>query len=174
MRTTTILTVALTLALFTGCSTGIKRTDYKIAGNREEKDLSQCAVAVKFNARYRPEDVEMLGSVKGYDTGFSVHCDEAYVLELFCKEACMLGADLVNITEEKQPDYWSSCYRAKAEFVRFKDRDRVKSLYSDVAYTPQFVIQRSLQSKQRNQEAIRAGVMGGLVGGLISGAVTGR
>jgi hypothetical protein len=41
----------------------------------------------------------------------------------------------VNITEEKQPNIWTStCYRARAQFIRLKDREKVKDLVSDARF----------------------------------------
>ena len=87
-------------------------------------------------------------------------------MDIFCKEACALGADLVNVTDEKQPDFWSTCYRAKAEFLHFKDREEAKVLLSDAKYAPDLIIDRSEKSKRRAREIIAASVMGGLLGGL--------
>ena len=39
-----------------------------------------------------------------------------------------LGADVINITDERLPDILSTCYRAKAEFIRLKDRQEVEGL----------------------------------------------
>jgi len=56
------------------------------------------------------------------------------VLNQFRQEACALGADLINITDESRFDILSTCYRAKAEFLRFKDKEKVKCLASDPIY----------------------------------------
>jgi hypothetical protein len=114
----------------------------------------------------------VLGSIQAYDTGFSTYCDEAYILEIFCEDACTLGADVINITEEHQPDMVSSCYRARAQFLRFKDREKAKGLLSDAKYAPELVIERSLQSKVRAREVISTMVFSGPLAGLIVASAT--
>jgi hypothetical protein len=122
---------------------------------------------------YNTNDVEILGSIHDYDTGFSTDCDEAAILDIFCREGSMLRADLINITEEKQPNPWTStCYRAKAEFLRFKDREKAKVLVSDAKYAPDLIIERSAAAGKRNREVIAAGVFGGLLGAIIVSEAT--
>ena len=48
----------------------------------------------------------------------------------------MLGADVVNIVEEKKPDFLNSCYRVKAEFLKFNDAEFISSLQSDIYLIP--------------------------------------
>jgi hypothetical protein len=118
-------------------------------------------------------EVVVLGTIHDYDTGFSIQCDEAYVLDIFCREGSMLGADIININEEKQPSVWtSSCYRAKAEFLRFKDREKAKDLVSDAKYAPEAIIERSAKYSKRSQEVIAGAVFGGLLGAIIVSAAT--
>src|SRR5205814_6958379 len=110
-------------------------------------------------------DVERLGSIRGHDTGLSTDCDEAAILDIFCREGSMLGADLINITEEKQPNPWTStCYRARAEFLRFRDREKAKGLVSDAKYAPTLIVERSAATGKRNREVISGAVFGGLLG----------
>jgi hypothetical protein len=170
----TILTIVLCTAtiLISGCAAGITRTGYRLPKNQNASNLQRCPIAIQSNAKYDNTNVVVLGRIDAYDTGFSTDCDEAYVLDIFCKEACALGADLVNVTEEKQPDFWSTCYRANAEFLRFKDREQAKVLLSDAKYAPDLIIDRSEKSKKRAREIIAASVMGGLLGGLVVSAVT--
>ena len=123
---------------------------------------------MKNNAVFNREDIEVLGTIKAYDTGFSVNCDEEEVLSRLIEEACSVGADIVNITEEKQPNWWSSCYRAKAELIRLRDREKLSTLKSDSRYAPRNVAERSRESRERIQEAVGAGIMGGILGGLMS------
>ena len=78
----------------------------------------------------KPDDGEILSG----DSGFSLDCSRGYVLNIFQKEACALEADLINITYERDIDLWSSCYRAKAQFLRFKNREKAKNLASTELY----------------------------------------
>lgn len=48
----------------------------------------------------------------------------------------MLGANVVNIIEEKRPDFLNPCYRVKAEFLKFNDAEFISSLQSDIHLVP--------------------------------------
>lgn len=121
------------LIMFIGCSSTMTRYGYspqRLPINADTK----CNIPIKRNFSYEKNEVEILGSIKAGDSGFSVKCGEAYVLNQFQREACALGADLVNIINESRFDLLSTCYRAKAEFLRFKDREKVRNLASDPIY----------------------------------------
>jgi hypothetical protein len=167
MKTTLMLLLCSAAILVSGCAAGITRTGYQLPKNQSAKDLERCPIAIQCNAKYDSNNVVVLGSILEYDTGFSTYCDEAYVLDIFCKEGCMLGADIINITEENQPDLWSTCYRAKAEFLRFKDREKAEGLLSDAKYAPNLIIERSVKSNKRTKEVITASVLGGALGAII-------
>jgi outer membrane lipoprotein SlyB len=170
----TLMMVLCCAALFvSGCAAGISRTGYQLPTTQITKDLPRRPIVIQCNVHYNTNDVEILGSIHDYDTGFSTDCDEAAILDIFCREGSMLGADLINITEEKQPSIWTStCYRAKAEFLRFKDREKVKGLVSDAKYAPDLIIKRSVAAGKRNREVIAGAVFGGILGAIIVSAVT--
>ena len=120
--------------LLAGCAAGITRTGYKPTPNQSPGGTPGRPIAIQSHAIYNSDDVVVLGSIHVYDTGFSTACDEADVLGIFLKDASALDADLIDITEEKEPDFLSSCYRARATFLHFKDREKAKSLVSDAKY----------------------------------------
>lgn len=167
MKLALIMVLGGVAILLSGCAVGITRTGYRLPANVNSKNLQRCRIAIQYHAKYDTNDVVVLGSIDAYDTGFSTDCDEAYVLDIFCREACSLGADLVDITEEKEPDMWSSCYRAKAKFLRFKDREKAKGLVSDAKYAPNLIIERSVKSHKRTRDVIAASVLGGPLAGLV-------
>ena len=172
MKISLIMALCSAAIFVSGCAAGIIRTGYQLPKEQDTNNAVGRIIAVQRNATFDTNDVVILGFIHSYDTGFSLDCDEAYSLDIFCQEGRILGADLVNITEEKHPDWFSSCYRARAEFVRFKDREKVKSLYSDPYYAPAPIIDRSVQSGKRNRETIAAAVLGGILGALIVWDIT--
>ena len=123
-----------TIILLAGCSSAIKRYGYDLQDMPNKDKYSNCIIPIKKDFQYNKDEVEILGSIKAGDTLFSVQCGEVYVLNIFQEEACALGADLINITFERRMDIWSSCYRATAEFLRLKDKEKVKNLVSDPVY----------------------------------------
>ena len=164
------LLMVITTTMF-GCSPGIKRYGYSLQ-DVGDVDTSSCSIAIKRNFNYSENEVEILGEIKAYDTGFSTECSEAYILSCFCKEGCGLGSDIVNIVDETLPDFfWSTCYRAKAEFIRLKDRQKAKLVVSDPCYHWELVVERSIETERRTRQAMsdarNAGILGGIMGAII-------
>lgn len=143
-----------------GCAAGIARYGYTLA---DLKSLPvECKIAIKQNMNWDANAVEIRGKVKVYDTQFSLKCSEEYVFALLTKEGCALGADVINITEEKYPDFWSTCYQVKAEFIMMKNRQLAEGLTSDAKYDHDKIRQRSKETEKRNAAAM--GAIGGAVG----------
>ena len=159
--------------LLSGCAAGISRTGYQLPAGQTSKNLPKRPIAIRYQWKYDTNDVIVLGTIHDYDTGFSTDCDEVAILDIFCREGSSLGADIINITEEKQPSVWtSSCYRATAQFLRFKDREKATNLVSDARYAPELIIDRSAKYSKRNREVLVGAVAGGLLGFIIVAAVT--
>jgi outer membrane lipoprotein SlyB len=173
MKTQVMMAVCLASLLVSGCAAGISRTGYKLPPGQTSKDLPLRPIAIQYNAKYDTNDVVVLGSIHDYDTSVSTHCDEAFILDIFCREGGMLGADLINITEEHQPDFWSTCYRAKATFLKFKDREKAKSYVSDAKYSPEEITKRVTAANKRTEGIIIGAAVGGALGGAIGGAMAG-
>lgn len=154
--------------LVSGCAAGISRTGYRLPAGQTAQNTPRRPIAIRYQWQYSTNDMEVLGSIHAYDTGFSTDCDEAAVLDIFCEEGNMLGADIINITEEHQPNPWTStCYRARATFLRYKDRDKAINLVSDPKYAPNLIIQRSIATAKRTREVITGEVLGGLLGAIV-------
>lgn len=146
-----------------GCSAGVSRQGYTLS---KECVPSNCSVLVLGYEAFNETRMERLGSIEMYDTGFSIWCDEEYVLNRMKNEACALGADIVNITDEKYPDFWSSCYRAKADFIRLKNKEEANFVKADPHYDMVKIRERSQQTWRILQDGISAGVIGGVVGAM--------
>lgn len=173
MKPTLAMVLCGAVALLSGCAVGIERTGYKLPAGQTSSNLPRRPIAIQCDVHYNTNDVVVLGSIHAYDTGLSIDCDEAAVLDTFCREANMLGADVVDITEEKQPSVWTStCYRAKAEFLRFKDREKARNLVSDAKYAPELIVERSAKFSKRSREVIAGAVFGGLLGAIVVSAAT--
>lgn len=73
-----------------------------------------------------PENVKKIGEAKYGDSGFSTECDFNTNLINARKLARANGANIVKVTEKKEPNIWgSSCYRIKVDFY-FYDGDVTK------------------------------------------------
>ena len=173
MKTLIFLVLCGATILVSGCAPGITRTGYQLPASQTTRDLPRRPIAIQCDVHYNTNDVIVLGSIHAYDTGLSVDCDEAAILDIFCREGNMLGADVIDITEEHQPNpLTSTCYRARATFLRFNDREKARNLVSDAKYAPNLIIERSAKFSKRNQEVIAGSVLGGLLGALIVTAST--
>jgi len=171
IRVLAVLGIAAVLA--SGCAAGISRTGYRVPAGQTAKNMPRRPIAIRYQMAYSTNDMEVLGSIHAYDTGLSTDCDEAAVLDIFCREGNMVGADIINITEEHQPNPWTStCYRARATFLRYKDRDNAKDLISDPKYAPNLIIERSIASGKRTREVITGMVVGGVLGWIVVAGAT--
>ncbi len=80
--------------MLAGCATGLQRTGYALSQVQQAAANARCRIAIRANAQFDTNAVEVLGKIRADEAGLSVDCDEAYVLDLFCKEACALEPTL--------------------------------------------------------------------------------
>ncbi len=124
----------LTLALVaSGCAASVSRIGYEpppprtsVSGLAESVQpnglANACPVLITADTNaIASVSAEPLGRIRYRDSGFSTRCDEAAALRLFQSDACALGANVVLITAERGPDFWSTCYRAEAHFYVVPD-----------------------------------------------------
>ncbi|MDR3456671.1 MAG: hypothetical protein P4N60_04450 [Verrucomicrobiae bacterium] len=167
------LLLGVAVILLSGCAAGITRTGYQLPPGKVSKDLPLEAVPIQANVQYSTNEVDVLGSIHAYDNGFSTDCDEATIIETFSREGHMLGADLIDITEETPPNpLTSTCYRARATFLRYKDREKAKGLVSDPQYAPGLIIERSTAATHRNNVVLGAALAGGVPGLIVADVAT--
>ncbi len=93
----------------------------------------------------------MLGRVKIKDTGLSKNCEESDVLKNLRREACAVGADIINIVAEKRADVLSTCYRVNAELLKSKDSQYTEGLQSGYEYKSKNVDSRVREDKKRKR-----------------------
>jgi len=163
-----LLGIFAIVLLLSGCAAGIKRYGYDLKLLEGAESMPRQPVAIQFQADYGEDEVEVLGRIRSYETGFAVKCDEGYVLDIFCTEARALGADVVNIVSEKHPNFWVTCYRAEAEFLRFNDRAKAQGLESDPQYAPELVAKRSKKTKDTMRASTAMSIVTGAVVGIMA------
>ena len=132
-RSLMIFSLLFILSL-TGCASKITRYGYSLQELPDKDKYLGCIMPIKKDFIYNKDEVEILGEILAGDSGVSLDCGKGHVLNLFRQEACALKADLINISYERDIDIWSSCYRAKAQFLRFRDREKAKNLENDAGY----------------------------------------
>ena len=76
-----------------------------------------CQATVYTPETNKPDDYEILATVKFGEAGLSLSCDEKSIKEAMRVEACKVGANGIIIVKEKWPSLVSDCYRATADLV---------------------------------------------------------
>jgi len=158
----TRIAVLISLLFFTiSCAPKIVRHGYEFDLNQN----NNCNIAIIQNKEFTADEAEVVSKIEIDDTGFTVNCDELEIINILKAEGCTMNADFINITEEKRPDFWSTCYRASAEFVRLKENDNNKPVISDAKYQETEINKRMFND--RAGRVIRMGVS--VVIGLVIG-----
>ncbi len=106
--------ILLFLFLFSACSpkvnTQITKTYPTLSYNEEVKVFGLKTVI--------PSNIEVIGSIKIGDTGFTLNCNYQTVLENAKIEARKIGGNAIKITDHSFPDLLSSCHRIKANILK--------------------------------------------------------
>jgi len=153
--------------LLCGCAVGVLRHGYVLDPALEGKS---CNVAIKRDFKFADLEMKVLGNIEVYDNLLSVDCDERAVFDTVIADACALRADVINVTGEKQPDYfWTMCYRVNAQFLRLADPEQAIQIESDPHYEMAAIQQRASISTQRAGQAYAIGMVGMILGSLIAG-----
>lgn len=166
MKRVALACTAACLVASTGCQLGITRIGYTVA--ETQSAAQSCQVRFRLKARFDELEVTKLGTIVVHDHNLSSQeCDIATVLGMLRRDACYLGADVVNITEEKQPDYvWSICYRATADFLRMNDPKKAEGMQSDPRYDWAKIEREGAIARQKGKNAYWKALGVGLIGGL--------
>ncbi len=123
------LTAFLLTTLF-NCTHQIVRTDYTPDNTREANCLTNIVKYKQINE----SDGDKVGSVKLEDSGFSMSCSEEDAYNILKKEACLSGANVINITSEKSPHPFSTCYFVEADLFVLTDMALKKVFQSNTVY----------------------------------------
>ncbi len=65
-----------------------------------------------------PTMAQHIGNVQVKSTGFTIFCDFHTVIYHAHMEARKAGAQILKITNYKQPDIWNTCHRIEADLYR--------------------------------------------------------
>ena len=149
--------------LFSNCTHRIVRTGYDIS----KSDYRYCNIAIRKEIPVADTTMFKIGEIRLGETGFAVACSEQHAIDILRSEACALNADVIFITEENRPDLWSSCYRCKAVFYKYKNREQDQLIQSDEVYRNASIEQRVSRDRKRNTAIIVGSVISGLLIGLL-------
>lgn len=154
-----VLYLLISVLLLSGCSHRIVRTGYKA----RKSDYRTCDVVITKDTSAVDLQAAKLGEIRLGESGFSVACSEKHAIDILKGEACAINADLIVITDEKRPDFWSSCYRCSADFYRLDNSYHETNFESDEDFASQEVRKRVSKDRSRNASlAIGSAVVGAL------------
>ena len=101
-----------------GCASN---TQLNVYSQPEGSKPIGCDLEVYRDPGFIKKSFDIIASISVDDTGFTVNCGLEKTMKTIRDNACEVGADAVLITNEKSPDIWSTCYRADAAMLVFKD-----------------------------------------------------
>jgi hypothetical protein len=148
-----------------GCTHTIRRNGYTI----DKKSNGDCIVEFERGTPVDSTKEKVIGKVKVGDSGFSFACGEDDAIEIFKKEACGAGANIVNIINEKRPDFLSTCYRAEALLIIRTTSDTINNEDNNLRYRTDND-STSLHLRVERDHKRTAGIMiGSIIAGLLAG-----
>lgn len=103
------------LIAFIGCGTTGSYIKLKSTTTPKNQD---CEQTFYMPGQEIKENTEIIGYYSVQETGFSVICSWEAVLEKNRAKSCEVGADIIQFTEVDTPSIRSTCYRAKANFLK--------------------------------------------------------
>lgn len=119
-----IVGIFLLLMIF-ACSPKIKsnftNTDYDELTDKTE-------IIVLRTLESLPQDSEPIGDIKIGDSGFFTDCIYATVMKNTKELARKSGANIIKLTETREPDLASTWYRIKAKLFRNLDAENLAAL----------------------------------------------
>ena len=94
-------------------------------------------------------------------------------MSILRREACRIGADVIVLTDIRQPDISSSCYRVTADFVQLEETEQIseeestveKRTAPDEEYYSEQAVNKRVRQRKGMQECL--GIMGGVLGFII-------
>ena len=70
------------------------------------------------------EPFDVIGTLSLGESGFTSRCDYTQMLKMNRLKACAAGADAIQFLVVDPPSIMSTCYRSRANFIRFKSEPR--------------------------------------------------
>ena len=151
--------------MFVGCKYQIVRYGYE----RSKNNTKLCDVIIVKQKIISDSAATKIGEIKLGNTGFTADCSEEKAITIIRQEACGINADFVNIYEENVPYYTNDCYKCRADFYVYKNKNnKIFSTNDDVAHVNQNVIIKEVRVKKTSVVAmIASGILGFVIGALI-------
>ncbi len=163
--------IAASQSLALGCAPVVTRSGYTAA---DVKADAQCNVRFEYRSQLTAEEAREIGRIRVGDSGFSRHCSESEVRQIVRRDACGVGADIVDIQDEKAPSMMATCYHVDARLLALRAGSNVSS---PLASTPQLGGSadslRTKRAKANSRAFVRNAIIIGVVVGVAAGVAAG-
>ncbi len=113
-----MLIISSLLALLTAaCATQV---DYVANSSGKSPRPDNCDIEVYLPGTSIARSYDIIGSVLIGDSGLTMSCGQATVIKQAKEKGCQVGADAILLTEIKEPDWISTCYRIKGNMLVYR------------------------------------------------------
>lgn len=112
-----VLILSLLLLSFSSCST---KVDYIANSLGKAARPDDCNIDVFLPNTSIEKNYDIIGSILIGDSGLTMDCGQATVISQAKVKGCQVGADAILLTEIKEPDWVSTCYRIKGNMIAYK------------------------------------------------------
>jgi len=106
--------LALLTLLISSCSTQV---DYIANTSGRAARPDDCDISVFLPNTQVGKSYDIIGSILIGDSGLTMDCGQATVIKQAKAKGCQVGADAIVLTEIKEPDWISTCYRIKGNMI---------------------------------------------------------
>ena len=114
-----IFIISLLFVGLSSCGGNIQQVMYQSKGTKSYCDLKVFAKDLEIN-----ENLEVIGEFSFTDTGFTINCSAETVMSKLNKAACDAGADAYQLTWTQPPNIRSTCFQAKARFLKYRNKSK--------------------------------------------------
>ena len=108
-----VVILVITMVAVQGCA---PREKVNVTSTRDALP-ENCPVTLYGVNEQKPAKYETLATIKFGEKGLSISCNRKEIEAEMRVQACKAGANAIIVIKEKEPDLWSTCYRATAELV---------------------------------------------------------
>lgn len=109
--------LVLLMLSISSCSTQV---DYIANTSGRAARPDDCEIGVFLPNTPIKQSYDIIGSLLIGDSGLTMDCGQATVIKQAKTKGCQVGADAILLTEIKEPDWISTCYRIKGNMIVYK------------------------------------------------------
>ena len=120
-----IILLLLSTIILQSCSPKIKTS---LTNETQEAINNETEIFIIEQNEIVPQNSQFIGDLKVGDSGFSTDCGYTKVIDEAKETARRSGANLIYLTQVKEPNLASTCYRIKAKLYRNLNSDAIADI----------------------------------------------